>query len=411
MIPPIPSDHSPTEVSAPCSDDGVDGDQQYITSSRYVTPLSVGAYESEGGRIGAYESEGGRLRGYSEPSSSSFSHHELSSAHSSQAGSVVEVRFKCTKDSYKITDRCPDVIRVGSAVVVEADRGFDAGVVHAIHPPAPVSLYAPSQTSSLRSIISLASPEDKQLMQDNSREEERALQLCRHLAQVRHVPITVAAAEMQFDRKKLTIIFSADRRVDFRELVRDMFQVFKTRIWMQKVSPAEAAALAFMFPTAPLAPDAVPQRVHCAPRSTRQVYTPQTLPTADGQGTNSVPFTPSTSLPSEAGGSYIPSAKGGGFGASRRSPTFSSGPSLYLSSISELQGQTQTLSTRQQQPTTPGGSASSLRVDSAVFYPTYTLPQPPSRQVPANTPNVMDSSTYHNHNQEHRDHLYAAYQF
>ena len=45
----------------------------------------------------------------------------------------------------------------------------------------------------------------------------------------------VIDAEYQFDRHKLTFFFEADRRIDFRELVRDLFSVYKTRIWLQQV--------------------------------------------------------------------------------------------------------------------------------------------------------------------------------
>ena len=43
-------------------------------------------------------------------------------------------------------------------------------------------------------------------------------------------------AEFQYDRHKLTFYFKADRRIDFRELVRDLFAAYKTRIWMQQVT-------------------------------------------------------------------------------------------------------------------------------------------------------------------------------
>ena len=161
-------------------------------------------------------------------------------------------------------------------VVVEADHGYDAGIIHAIYPPpAPISPYLPCPTASLRRIVCKASPEDRDLVQRNQVEEEHALQLSRHLAIVRRVPIIVAATEMQFDRKKLTIIFSSDRRVDFRELVRDMFQVFKTRIWMQKVSPSEAAALSDMFPTAPMPASRAPSLPQG--RSSRPLLTPSII--------------------------------------------------------------------------------------------------------------------------------------
>merc|ERR1711871_1818690 len=67
-------------------------------------------------------------------------------------------------------------------------------------------------------------------------EEKAALEVCRAKAQQRKLPMSVVGAEYQFDRHKLTFYFEADRRIDFRELVRDLFSVYKTRIWLQQLS-------------------------------------------------------------------------------------------------------------------------------------------------------------------------------
>ena len=58
----------------------------------------------------------------------------------------------------------------------------------------------------------------------------------------------VVSAEYQFDRHKLTFYFEAERRIDFRELVRDLFAIYKTRIWLQQMS---AVAMASAAPGAP----------------------------------------------------------------------------------------------------------------------------------------------------------------
>jgi hypothetical protein len=57
----------------------------------------------------------------------------------------------------------------------------------------------------------------------------------------------VVDAEYQFDRHKLTFFFEADTRIDFRELVRDLFSIYKTRIWMQQLDKNTSATC----PTAP----------------------------------------------------------------------------------------------------------------------------------------------------------------
>jgi len=128
-------------------------------------------------------------------------------------------------------------------VIVETDSGFDAGIVHAINPQRtnPLSKYMPTPT--LRRILCRGTMEHYKYLRENQGEENRAVMLCNYLAKQKRVPINVAAAEMQFDRKKLTIIYTSNERVDFRELVKNMYQEFRMRIWMQRVTPSEASYL------------------------------------------------------------------------------------------------------------------------------------------------------------------------
>ncbi|KAJ1735774.1 hypothetical protein LPJ61_000371 [Coemansia biformis] len=63
-------------------------------------------------------------------------------------------------------------------------------------------------------------------------DEQSALSMCQEMVQQHRLAMCVVDAEFQFDRRKLTFYFTAGRRVDFRELVRDLFRHFKTRIWM-----------------------------------------------------------------------------------------------------------------------------------------------------------------------------------
>ncbi|KAJ2548481.1 hypothetical protein EV175_004815 [Coemansia sp. RSA 1933] len=63
-------------------------------------------------------------------------------------------------------------------------------------------------------------------------DEQNALTMCQSKVQQRKLSMCVFDAEFQFDRRKLTFYYKADRRVDFRELVRELFKHFKTRLWM-----------------------------------------------------------------------------------------------------------------------------------------------------------------------------------
>ncbi|KAJ1953005.1 hypothetical protein EC988_003242 [Linderina pennispora] len=68
--------------------------------------------------------------------------------------------------------------------------------------------------------------------ENKAMDEQKALAMCQSKVLMRRLSMRVVDAEFQFDRRKLTFYFTADRRVDFRELVRELFKHFKTRIWM-----------------------------------------------------------------------------------------------------------------------------------------------------------------------------------
>ena len=99
-------------------------------------------------------------------------------------------------------------------------------------------------------IVRLATGEERMRLPIKQLEEERAMMVCREKVQQRRLPMVIVDAEYQYDRHKLTFYFEADRRIDFRELVADLFALYKTRIWMQQIddsfkpNPLLSAALA-----------------------------------------------------------------------------------------------------------------------------------------------------------------------
>lgn len=151
--------------------------------------------------------------------------------------------------------------KVGDLVIVEADRGEDLGKVTAEISVARMKSYISAQAADerdsneistelaalLRSkeiipkrIHRLAQASDLKLLQAKSQEEALAMVRCQSRIRQKKLPMEVVDAEYQWDRNKLTFFFVADRRIDFRELVRDLFRIYKTRIWMcavDKTSP------------------------------------------------------------------------------------------------------------------------------------------------------------------------------
>ena len=81
----------------------------------------------------------------------------------------------------------------------------------------------------------VATHDEISLLEVKRDEEEELLKICSTKVRQRGLPMSVVDAEYQFDRNKLTFFFQAEGRIDFRELVRDLFSMYKTRIWMEQI--------------------------------------------------------------------------------------------------------------------------------------------------------------------------------
>lgn len=155
-----------------------------------------------------------------------------------------EVRFKGTRRDY-FTAPGMD-LRPGQWVVVEADRGEDVGEVTA------VGIIAERKCSSSggcatpkpdRKVIRQARDEEVARIDDLREDEHRVRARSRGLVKKHGLKMKVTEAEWQHDRNKLIIYFTADRRVDFRELVRDLARTFRTRIELKQIGVRDEAAL------------------------------------------------------------------------------------------------------------------------------------------------------------------------
>jgi len=168
---------------------------------------------------------------------------------------VYNVKFKRTQRNFVIGPRVSRDLKIGCYVKVEADRGEDLGIVVAkvsadkfssssrstfrgTGPEGEANMSIPPGSagiSDLKRIIRLATHDEVSLLNVKREEEEELLKVCREKVLQRALPMHVVDAEYQFDRHKLTFFFEAEGRIDFRELVRDLFSMYKTRIWMQQL--------------------------------------------------------------------------------------------------------------------------------------------------------------------------------
>ena len=176
---------------------------------------------------------------------------------------VYNVKFKRTQRSFVMGPRINRDLKIGTYVKVEADRGEDLGIVVGKIPsekynlttrssfrggmgemgiiPPPTGLGAAS-IADLKRIIRLATHDEVSLLAMKREEEEELLKVCLGKVRQRGLPMNVVDAEYQFDRHKLTFFFEAEGRIDFRELVRDLFSMYKTRIWMQQLDKNTSVA-------------------------------------------------------------------------------------------------------------------------------------------------------------------------
>ena len=155
-----------------------------------------------------------------------------------------EVRFKGTRKDY-FTCR-PETLQPGGWVVVEAERGRDIGRVSALGAIAERKCNSSGGCATpqpARRILRRAFEEEIRRVGTLRSDEDRVRTLSRQMVGRHRLKMKVTEAEWQFDRKKLIIYFTAERRVDFRALVRDLARTFRARIELRQIGVRDEAAL------------------------------------------------------------------------------------------------------------------------------------------------------------------------
>lgn len=125
----------------------------------------------------------------------------------------------------------------GDKVIVETERGRALGTVL----KKPRDITPDKAPPKLKSILRIAVESDLQMAKSNSMREQEALQYCQKRVKQRKMEMKLVRAEYLFDGSKIIFFFTADGRVDFRELVRDLAQYFRTRIEMRQIGVRDEA--------------------------------------------------------------------------------------------------------------------------------------------------------------------------
>ena len=155
-----------------------------------------------------------------------------------------EVGFKGNRKAY-FTAAGMD-LRIGRHVIVEADRGEDLGEILALGMVAERKCSASggceTPVPNLR-VVRVARDEELTALDQLRQDEHLVRSQTRARVSKLDLKMKVTEAEWQFDRKKLTIYFTAERRVDFRELVRELARTFRTRIELRQIGVRDESAL------------------------------------------------------------------------------------------------------------------------------------------------------------------------
>ncbi|KAF9908848.1 hypothetical protein EC991_009367 [Linnemannia zychae] len=185
----------------------------------------------------------------------------------SHHGSLYVVEFKAGRnDLFYVADNSGLSLKPGDLVMVEADRGKDLGKItndsitpqniqdlQRQHAEAAViasqqdGVRAPKEIHPKR-IFRLAHTSEITQLVTKNQDEVKATLVCQTKVRQKKLPMEVVDAEFQWDRRKLTFYFRADHRIDFRELVRDLFKIYKTRIWMYAVNPTMSSSTTAIGP-------------------------------------------------------------------------------------------------------------------------------------------------------------------
>jgi len=151
---------------------------------------------------------------------------------------VTGVRFKSGGKVYYF-DRCDCTPKKGDYVIVETARGSEFGEVTVVDMPVKeTSIVLP-----LRPVLRVATPEDIEHNKDNKRREEEAFSICLEKIAKHGLDMKLIDAQFSFDNSKLLFYFTSASRVDFRELVKDLASVFKTRIELRQIGIRDEAKI------------------------------------------------------------------------------------------------------------------------------------------------------------------------
>lgn len=126
-------------------------------------------------------------------------------------------------------------VKVQDKVIVEQERGIDYGMI--------LEISEEENPQGLKKIIRKMSSQDIKKVKESIKQAKDALRICARKIKEHHLDMKLIQAEYSFDKKKIIFYFTAEGRIDFRELVRDLAKIFKIRIEMRQVGVRDEARI------------------------------------------------------------------------------------------------------------------------------------------------------------------------
>lgn len=143
---------------------------------------------------------------------------------------IIGVRFRTAGKIYFFAPgKFP--VKTGDQVIVETARGVEFGNVVT----GPKDVEDDMITQPLKSVIRIATEEDRRIEAKNREKEKEAFKICLEKIRKHGLEMKLIDAEYTFDNNKVLFYFTADGRIDFRELVKDLASVFRTRIELRQI--------------------------------------------------------------------------------------------------------------------------------------------------------------------------------
>ena len=153
---------------------------------------------------------------------------------------VLGVMFDITKKRYyfEVVDK-DEVYKKGDKVIVDTIRGQEIGIVYNL----PITLSEKFLVLPLKPVIKKADEEEIKRYEDLRREAGEAQKICKEKIEKHNLPMKLVNTEYTFDKTKLIFYFTAEGRIDFRELVKDLANIFKLRIELRQIGVRDEARI------------------------------------------------------------------------------------------------------------------------------------------------------------------------